>query len=305
MKSVAVGGIALWAFLIMVVHPLCAAQQEKIVRVGINKVPLSFAKEIQGEQAFQAFQASTPAAKWLPWDNAPRVQKQMASRCLVAFREEPYVERLRALFDGHFMTARLYPRGARSQDIYTESPIPKEDPHFVLLLLYGEDALRHPLRRGANFSYNPRFRAIILPHFAMSFPWFCARLLHEFGHADKHLVQKKKSALASPREDIWVEEEIEMHELEARVLNRWTFSAYFDVIDRILEQRQFTSVSDLLKKISLADLAMLDTYFPLARRGESNVRLGSYRLILALRLVSQNGGDMQAKIVAYRTVASL
>lgn len=93
-------------------------------------------------------------------------------------------------------------------------------------------------------------------------------LYHELGHAYNHLERHLPSAVAQPGTDPYDSEETDMHDLEMAVQNRVTDSAYYQLLDRILDRNpRATHYVEVVLDIRREDLQELDRMFGCQRAG--------------------------------------
>lgn len=88
---------------------------------------------------------------------------------------------------------------------------------------------------------------------------FPAMLFHELGHAYAHRVQHRASATAPPSSELYVSEEVEMHDLETCVLDAATHGGFAALLDEIV-RRAATDAhpAAVLAGIQFGDIAKLE-----------------------------------------------
>ncbi|MBI2113186.1 MAG: hypothetical protein HYT50_01230 [Candidatus Wildermuthbacteria bacterium] len=219
--------------------------------------------------------------------------KEQIHKCFARFQNND-IEELRLAFQENFFISHFLPQGA-SRASSADASLPSGEE--LEIVLYGLHVKDSPRIIGVVF-YDPEWQAVFLPAMEMSFPWFCAILLHELGHArnDKVLGLPEYPFLS----DGWIQEEIQMHELESAVLNDWTNGAYHETIQRIVQEKQAQSMLLLLRNLSEQDLGKVDSLFPPGSQREYLVRIAQYSMDFSLEWMRQH--QETDKVGAYRTL---
>lgn len=203
-----------------------------------------------------------------------------------------------------FYPAKLFPTWNPEDAIRSLHPVPADRTPVVTLVFYGRSTLRHPILdpRGS-FFYDFDRRAIFMPARRVTFPWFCARGLHEVGHAYLHQVVQAESATAPSMSDSWILEEIAMYELESAILDEWTGGRYLKAMRELVRRAASSSVTELLQRVTLEQLLALDALFPRGSHGEAQTRAGSYVFTAALMWALDHSSEVPV-IAAYRNAAA-
>lgn len=102
-------------------------------------------------------------------------------------------------------------------------------------LVSGEFAARTNFDMQAMF-YRQDWQAIVAMAMDMPRCLTLATMYHEMGHAYKHKVEHAASATAPPTSNLYVAEEIEMHELEKTLLERCTQGKKAELHNKILDR---------------------------------------------------------------------
>lgn len=160
---------------------------------------------------------------------------------------------------------------------------------------------RHP----AALYYDATQRKLAM--YAVNWPkrLFAGLIYHELGHGLAHK-QGKASALALDGSDLWIEEELEMHELEDVVIDKASDGAYFTALDRILDQQPSATWRDAVLNLTLADMQRLDTVLECRNAGPipANTLGAQYMFAVGSRFIarSQESDAQKAteKIQLYR-----
>lgn len=112
--------------------------------------------------------------------------------------------------------------------------------------------------------------------------WCCALFIHELGHAQKDKVEHSKSATAAYLSNDWVAEEIEMHDVEVRILNKKTADKFGLTVAKIVSEKSSDkNIKKLLESINYQDLARLNQLFGPATRTETGLRVPIYFYAIA------------------------
>jgi hypothetical protein len=103
----------------------------------------------------------------------------------------------------------------------------------------------------------------------------------------------------------WFREEIQMHELQASVLNYETTNSYFKCLDRVTARYPTaTTPSLLLAQLTPGDLAEMDELAG-TKHMSSNIRgasVAEHIALLGFRMIDKKGGSMDEKIDHYRWI---
>jgi hypothetical protein len=108
--------------------------------------------------------------------------------------------------------------------------------------------------------WNPDWKTLMICGVTYPPKLFPALVLHELGHGLAQR-QKRPSSTARPDSDLYIEEEIEIHGIEAAVMDRATNGAYYQMLDEILARAKPTTWHKAVYAISSADLVRLDRLF--------------------------------------------
>ena len=106
--------------------------------------------------------------------------------------------------------------------------------------------------------YDQNWKSLILA--AIDYPKviFDGLVCHELGHALRHS-QNRLSSTSPPGSDLYIEEEVEMHDLESLVFNLATNGRYFASVDSILDTKNnITDFKDVIFSVSINDMRQLD-----------------------------------------------
>ena len=134
-----------------------------------------------------------------------------------------------------------------------------------------------------------------------------ALLYHELGHALYHQVDKAASATAPPGSDLYIKEEVEMHEMESEILNATTKGQYFALIDEILSRERAKNFRDAIIGISLNDIKRHDVILEIqnANFQITSLTMAEFLIAVGLRWINQNReGSEKLKAELYRWVTT-
>ncbi len=271
-------------------------KEEAWVRVGATSMPLTLAREQTGALLPQTFNSAHAPRRWLPYSETVTLKR--IRQCLQDFHGNEFVATLETYFQNRLYLGRVEKTANGSfainkrHDGYAEIQGQK-----VFAIFYDENGSNFSPLQVSTFSYHTDGRReegmLFLPSFEISEPFYCARVIHELGHGYTDLFLQAQSSIASRENPLWAQEEVEMHLLEANVLNLWTKGEYFKRVRTLLNAHQFTGIQNLLRRVSLTDILYLNELFPEALQGESAVRLGSFVTTLKLFWVKEQGGSAE------------
>lgn len=159
----------------------------------------------------------------------------------------------------------------------------------------------------SNLYYRSEWGAVMVTGVVIPDVFLAALLYHEMGHALRHR-QGAPSSTAPANSDIWIWEEIEMHELEHHVLDSAVGGQLSKLYDEILARR--SSDTDLISRhVKIDDLIRFDQMFNLEKTGRElvGVYLAQFETGLRLRAVNiqklDEGSKRKKKIEVYRQIA--
>ncbi len=141
--------------------------------------------------------------------------------------------------------------------------------------------------------YKPEWKALMVAAVDWPDAVFAALLFHELGHALRHR-QGAPSATAPPNSDAYVDEEVEMHELEAAVLIAASQGQFASSIKAVIARA--APVVDwpvALHQLELGDLRQLDQTIGADRAGQrvTSVMATQYLLTFGLWAIPQRPTD--------------
>ncbi|EKD46151.1 MAG: hypothetical protein ACD_68C00131G0004 [uncultured bacterium] len=164
-------------------------------------------------------------------------------------------------------------------------------------------------RMPASMYYERAFHAVL----ACGFDWpelaLQSVFLHEAGHALCHH-QNEMSAFAPPGSDLYIDEEIVMHELEALAVNQATSGKYFALVSEIAARAD--DWKQAISSIILDDLKKLDELYQAQGASQEVADLISSQLIIIVgfksvekQIPTNDASTLQnAKREVYRQITS-
>ena len=200
-------------------------------------------------------------------------------KILVENSDVPEVKEEMGLFGGS-LVATIFVRG-NSVWIGKNSNILK-DPKMLEIVFYSHDAYTHPKIWRRLFFYDPEWKSLFSA--ALKFndqAWHGAIVAHELWHAKRHR-EGAASATAVMLSDPWVEEELEAHGVESKVLDARTQGAYRNQLRSIVARRSARNIKSFLAKVEPDDIVKLDRLFGKALTEEVDIRAAQYYLDLGL-----------------------
>ena len=157
----------------------------------------------------------------------------------------------------------------------------------------------------ANFQnllfYRDDWKAVMIAAVHWPSNLLSAVLIHELGHA----LDDQKSASTAQKS---LGDEVELHELEARVLDNLTGKRYFPAVDKILRNhRKVRTAVELAGKISSDDLRRLDESIGAADSGYTihGTTCALHLITLGSRFIDGKKGEKYEKVEFYHWVGSL
>ncbi|MBU0743582.1 hypothetical protein KJ554_14715 [bacterium] len=189
-----------------------------------------------------------------------------------------------------------------SQKIYLEgdSILSSESYDIEICFISKDQRKGHP----SSMYYNSGWKALLISGVRHPDILFAAILCHELGHALFHIVDKAPSAVAEPGSDLFIHEEVVMHELEADIIDKGTNGKYYQYVDNLIASlKGKKNFVDILEKIGVQDLRELDKITGAEQYGPAVARNASseYFITIGFRFIDQwGGGRLKRKIEFYR-----
>lgn len=136
---------------------------------------------------------------------------------------------------------------------------------------------------------------------------FAAVMFHELGHGLRYAVDGAESSTAQAFSDLWIGEEIEMHELEGDILNKASRGSFYAFLDKLAESSEARSPKDFVLSLNIADLKKIETIVGCVACGPSiaSVIVAEYVIAAAIRFINIKKLPSTEKVVFYRWYASL
>lgn len=161
------------------------------------------------------------------------------------------------------------------------------------------------LKQGSEFFFRRNWNALMLP--AVEYPdaVLSGLLFHELGHALRYR-QGAPSSNATTLSDSYIEEEVEMHELEMEIFDKASGGAFIGYIDSIItrEKQKLKTARDAILCVGKEDLRHLDSILGAKQSGPvvSNVLTAQYNISVGLRYLErrQQNVTMGEKVALYR-----
>lgn len=168
------------------------------------------------------------------------------------------------------------------------------------IVLYGRHAERHPRLQQGLFQYDASWKAVFMPAFAMTKPWFCGVFLHELFHAseDRRRIAEKRPRDAFPS-PILVDEEVRAHELEREVLDAFTGGQYILATKTFIANEKGLRVENVHAIVQKRDIPILVHLFPPASEEEMSLRRAQVFVDITFLLIEKGGGGVEEKRKAY------
>lgn len=152
--------------------------------------------------------------------------------------------------------------------------------------------------------YRPDWGALMISAIGYPPKVFAALVFHELGHAKRHKIDKANSAFEKGGTDVWIEEEVAMHELEADILNAASEGKFYAYIDNLVQGA--SSFQEAIYQLRLKDLVKLDEIIGCSECGikVSNLMMAQYFMSIGMRHFKQEKvvNERQKRIELYRFI---
>ncbi|TSC67182.1 MAG: hypothetical protein G01um101466_786 [Parcubacteria group bacterium Gr01-1014_66] len=226
--------------------------------------------------------------------------------CAANSQQHPLSQSLKEVISQQgFVVGYLAPPGA-VRITMRSLPEPQIVLNKHLFLFYGAHARAIPLiaHTGIAF-YSLPHHAPVLPAITFTDPWFCAILLHEFGHR----IFRDKNTIAAPApflSDPWVWDEILMQRQEGEILNTLTHGAYYRTLQEIWAgyDHQY-NIHTFISSLSEAHYMQLNALFPHSSQEEMGLRLGQFIVDITLGWVRTHQDTESMLINTWRLLFAL
>lgn len=176
------------------------------------------------------------------------------------------------------------------------------DPSYLEICLFDSKARENPRNQFTLLSFNPRFNTMMLASIDFKEPWFSAFFLHEMYHVKKFREGAQSSKKDQYGTDLWISEEVEAHELEAKVLDSATKGKFLGAVNAIVEKRKdYTDVNLVPSSLTLEELNGLDGLFPPCSKDEISFRVSQYIFTVGFSWLEKrfSGAELQKKKTDY------
>lgn len=162
-----------------------------------------------------------------------------------------------------------------------------------------------PYRLPGHFYYRQEWGALMMAALEYPEPVLAGLVFHELGHAYRHR-QATASSVAPQFSDLWIMEEVEMHELEAQIFDAVSAGAFLAHMDAILARPpRPRNIYEAVNRLRLEDFRYFDAMLgtrdcgPILRA----ILSAQYILSLGFRYIDQSvptGKRLGHKIALYR-----
>jgi hypothetical protein len=235
---------------------------------------------------------------------------QLVARCLARYRNVSTLsKRIADKFLRH--ESVIYAAGGYYYSYYDQDEgelLPEDDSGLIKIMYVPEEGFSRNFP--AMLFYDQNNQMLVMA--AIEWPTedvFAAMLYHELGHALRHRVDKAPSATAPPNSVEYRLEEIEMHWLEAQILDKASGGDYFAYLDSIVfGHPEAKSASELIQTMRLKDYRKLDEIVGAkdASFHVAGILFPEHNLALGIRYIQKNPGKNQDKQYAdlYRWVTT-
>ena len=270
--------------------------------------------ELRTLNMLQYYINSKTADKW--WLKAAPTTKDTASVRFAVAMSDTFSKNIVAILEKHRdisplaaaiadsitkARATIFISGS-SMEIRSGMALPSPDQREVCFIPQDQYA---QYRFPAMAHFRSEWRALMIAAIEQPQTVFEGRIMHEAGHALRFL-QGQVSATAATYSDANTSEEVEMHELEALVLDKETGGAFFKAVDHILVQSRHAEKSsqEIILGLVLEDLYALDRSLGVesVTQGVAQELAVDYLMAVAYRHIDttlQKGDTLRRKIDFY------
>jgi hypothetical protein len=173
----------------------------------------------------------------------------------------------------------------------------------------------HPDLLPNSLYYRKEWGSVMADSLQWSDAFLAAITYHEFGHALRHRVDAAPSATAPGNSDLWISEEVEMHELEYQVLDMAVQGRFSQQLDRIIDRVPESDVTlefyrSVADAISAQDWQDFDNLFGLRSAGPkmTSIHCAQFLISLGFRCIERLFPEQERRnrqIEYYRFVTTL
>lgn len=145
--------------------------------------------------------------------------------------------------------------------------------------------------------YRMDWNAIMVVAIEVPLPFRVALMYHELGHAYKRVVEHAPSAHAPANSDSFIEEELQMHELEYQILVKMSQGKLEELFEEIV--RRGTEVP--MDAITKNDLDRFDQMFGLEKTGRdmAGIYYGTFLMSLGFHAASPDPAERRLQLIQY------
>lgn len=173
----------------------------------------------------------------------------------------------------------------------------------------------HPSLLPNSLYYRSEWGAVMVDSVQWTDTFLAALAYHEMGHALRHQVDRAPSATAPGDSDLWIGEEVEMHELEHQVLDAAVQGRFNQLLDGIIDRTPAAATPvleyrALADTISREDWQAFDNLFGLQGAGKrtTSIHCAQFLISLGFRYIERNTPEADRRrrqIEFYRFMATL
>lgn len=185
-----------------------------------------------------------------------------------------------------------------------ESKTTLDAKNLEIAFIPASNAANHP----SSLYYKREWGTVMMMGVEYPEPVFAALFFHEAGHALYDQKDHNPSATAPIHSNLWLEEEVIMHELEQQILDAASgrkFSRQLDeIIARFPKAQQTKNFREIILAMTLEDFQALDHSIGCERCGPRLAAplAAEYMLAVAFRVLNQHQTSLGEKIAAYRWI---
>jgi hypothetical protein len=154
----------------------------------------------------------------------------------------------------------------------------------------------HPMLLPNSMYYYQQWQAVMVDSLEWTDEFLAAIAYHEFGHALRHRIDRAPSSTAAGNSDLWISEEVEMHELEMHVLDASVQGRFNPLLDNIIARVGDRGASpetyqELADAITIEDWQAFDALFGIQPAGPRTNSLHAAQFVISLgfRFIERTG----------------
>ncbi len=223
---------------------------------------------------------------------------------LSSYSSIPEVKRLKEQFSGKMFITYYTTQGGGASKMLgrSQSDVEKYSNSALLeICLFPEEFRNENKTKAGILHYDQEWRAVIMGAIKLDESWFSGFSLHELFHALKHRTGEP-SSVAKALSDDWIEEELQAHELERKVLDKATKGKYLAAMHRVVVNKSsFRDPEMLSSSWTVEEVNSINSLFAKPSWDEANLRAAQYQFDLGMLWLAERfeGKDLRKRQIEY------